>query len=66
MSKQFFTAVLDQRQVEEQNRGAEKNLDEEWKSREEKREREQEEVLEREQKEVEKLNKEVVIYYFDF
>ncbi|XP_075378226.1 centriole and centriolar satellite protein OFD1 [Mycteria americana] len=44
--------VLDQRQIEEQNREVEKNLEEE------RGEREQQEALEREQKEVEKLNKE--------
>ncbi|NXP76588.1 OFD1 protein, partial [Ramphastos sulfuratus] len=53
--------VLDQRQFEEQNREAEKNL-EERKAREERREGEQEAALEREQNEVDKLNKEVVIY----
>ncbi|XP_026716522.1 oral-facial-digital syndrome 1 protein isoform X2 [Athene cunicularia] len=50
--------VLDQRQIEEQNRKVEKNLEEERKAKEERREREQEEDLEREQKEVEKLDKE--------
>ncbi|XP_075032063.1 centriole and centriolar satellite protein OFD1 isoform X3 [Calonectris borealis] len=49
--------VLDQRQIEEQNREVE-NLEEERKAREERREREQQEALEREQNEVEKLNKE--------
>ncbi|KAM7129584.1 centriole and centriolar satellite protein OFD1 isoform 2-T3 [Ciconia maguari] len=44
--------VLDQRQIEEQNREVEKNLEEE------RGEREQQEALEREQKEVENLNKE--------
>ncbi|XP_009331684.1 PREDICTED: oral-facial-digital syndrome 1 protein isoform X1 [Pygoscelis adeliae] len=44
--------VLDQRQIEEQDREVEKNLEEE------RREREQQEALEREQKEAEKLNKE--------
>ncbi|NXQ37924.1 OFD1 protein, partial [Catharus fuscescens] len=53
--------VLDQRQIEEQNREVEKNLEEERKAREERREKEQQEALESEQKEqkgVEKLNKE--------
>ncbi|NXL34365.1 OFD1 protein, partial [Glaucidium brasilianum] len=53
--------VLDQRQIEEQNRKVEKNLEEERKAKEERREREQQEALEREQKEVEKLDKEVWI-----
>ncbi|NWW45735.1 OFD1 protein, partial [Pedionomus torquatus] len=55
--------VLDQRQIEEQNREVEKNVEEEEKrkAREERREQEQQEALEREQKEVEKLNKEVGI-----
>ncbi|NXW47393.1 OFD1 protein, partial [Nyctiprogne leucopyga] len=52
--------VLDQRQIEEQNREVEKNLEEERKAREE-REREQQDALEREQQEVEMLNKEVRI-----
>ncbi|NXY22461.1 OFD1 protein, partial [Atrichornis clamosus] len=52
--------VLDQRQIEEQNREAEENL-EERKGREERREREQPEALESEQKEAEKLNEEVYI-----
>ncbi|XP_050747421.1 centriole and centriolar satellite protein OFD1 isoform X2 [Gymnogyps californianus] len=47
--------MLDQRQIEEQNREVEKNL-EERKAREERGE--QQEALEREQKEAEKLNKE--------
>ncbi|XP_009698239.1 PREDICTED: oral-facial-digital syndrome 1 protein [Cariama cristata] len=50
--------VLDQRQIEEENREVEKNLEEERKAREERREGEQQEALEGEQKEVEKLNKE--------
>ncbi|NWR07834.1 OFD1 protein, partial [Paradoxornis webbianus] len=49
--------VLDQRQIEEQNKEVETNL-EERKAREERREKEQREALESEQKEVEKLNKE--------
>ncbi|NXX38297.1 OFD1 protein, partial [Tricholaema leucomelas] len=53
--------VLDQRQFEEQNTEVEKNL-EERKATEERRESEQQELLEREENEVEKLNKEVVIY----
>ncbi|KAF4789435.1 Oral-facial-digital syndrome 1 protein [Turdus rufiventris] len=56
--------VLDQRQIEEQNRELEKNLEEERKAREERREQEQQEALEseqKEQKEVEKLNKEAYI-----
>ncbi|NXA74535.1 OFD1 protein, partial [Thryothorus ludovicianus] len=53
--------VLDQRQIEEQNREVEKNLEEERKAREEGREKEQQEALENEQEEVEKLNKEVCI-----
>ncbi|NXA99672.1 OFD1 protein, partial [Cnemophilus loriae] len=53
--------MLDQRQIEEQNREVEKNLEEERKAREERREKEQQEALESEQKEVEKLNKEVYI-----
>ncbi|XP_009644627.1 oral-facial-digital syndrome 1 protein isoform X1 [Egretta garzetta] len=52
--------VLDQRQIEEQNREVEKSLEEERKAREERREREQQEALGREQKEVEKLNKELI------
>ncbi|NXS86030.1 OFD1 protein, partial [Erpornis zantholeuca] len=52
--------VLDQRQIEEQNKEVDKNLEEERKAREE-REKEQQEVLESEQKEVEKLNEEVYI-----
>ncbi|XP_055558061.1 centriole and centriolar satellite protein OFD1 isoform X1 [Falco cherrug] len=51
--------VLDQRQIEEQNREVEENI-EERKKREERREREQQEALEGEQKEVEKLNKEPI------
>ncbi|NXK61172.1 OFD1 protein, partial [Sylvietta virens] len=50
--------LLDQRQIEEQNKEAEENLEEESKAREERREKEQQEALESEQKEVEKLNKE--------
>ncbi|NXJ90183.1 OFD1 protein, partial [Corythaixoides concolor] len=53
--------VLDQRQIEEQNKEVEKNLEEERKAREERREREQQEALEREQKEVEKLNEDMWI-----
>ncbi|NWH89610.1 OFD1 protein, partial [Aegithalos caudatus] len=53
--------VLDQRQIEEQNKEVEKNLEEERKAGEERREKEQEEALESEQKEVEKLNKEEYI-----
>ncbi|KAL2310526.1 hypothetical protein Nmel_002183 [Mimus melanotis] len=53
--------MLDQRQIEEQNREVEKNLEEERKAREERREKEQQEALESEQKEVEKLNKEAYI-----
>ncbi|XP_042644259.1 oral-facial-digital syndrome 1 protein isoform X2 [Tyto alba] len=49
--------MLDQRQIEEQNREVEKNLEEERKAREERREREQQEALEREEK-VEKFDKE--------
>ncbi|NXD23659.1 OFD1 protein, partial [Spelaeornis formosus] len=48
--------VLDQRQIEEQNREVEKHLEEEGKAIEERREKEQE-ALESQQKEVEKLNK---------
>ncbi|NWR46847.1 OFD1 protein, partial [Regulus satrapa] len=43
--------VLDQRQIEEQNREVEKNLEEERKAREERRETEQQEAWESEQKE---------------
>ncbi|XP_074763089.1 centriole and centriolar satellite protein OFD1 isoform X1 [Athene noctua] len=50
--------VLDQRQIEEQNKKVEKNLEEERKAKEERGEREQQKALEREQKEVEKLDKE--------
>ncbi|NWW17782.1 OFD1 protein, partial [Falcunculus frontatus] len=53
--------VLDQRQIEEQNREVNKNLEEERKAREERREKEQQEALESEQKEVENLNEEVYI-----
>ncbi|NXU20437.1 OFD1 protein, partial [Pardalotus punctatus] len=53
--------VVDQRQIEEQNREVEKNLEEERKAREERTEKEQQEALESEQKEVENLNKEVHI-----
>ncbi|NXS19323.1 OFD1 protein, partial [Mystacornis crossleyi] len=53
--------VLDQRQIEEQNREVDKNLEEERKAREERREKEQQEALESEQKEVEKLHEEVYI-----
>ncbi|XP_066032929.1 centriole and centriolar satellite protein OFD1 [Chamaea fasciata] len=53
--------VLDQRQIEEQNKEVETNLEEERKAREERREKEQQEALESEQKEVEKLNKEEYI-----
>ncbi|XP_027544720.1 oral-facial-digital syndrome 1 protein isoform X2 [Neopelma chrysocephalum] len=53
--------MLDQRQIEEQNREVEENLEEERKAREERREREQQEALESEQEEVEKLNEEVYI-----
>ncbi|XP_017667714.1 PREDICTED: oral-facial-digital syndrome 1 protein isoform X2 [Lepidothrix coronata] len=52
--------MLDQREIEEQNREVEENL-EERKAREERREREQQEALESEQEEVEKLNKEMYI-----
>ncbi|NXP27673.1 OFD1 protein, partial [Scytalopus superciliaris] len=52
--------VLDQRQIEEQNRGVEENLEEERKAREERKEREQQEALESKQKEVENLNKEYI------
>ncbi|NXF09449.1 OFD1 protein, partial [Smithornis capensis] len=52
--------VLDQRQIEEQDKEVEKNS-EERKTREERREREEQEALEREEKEVEKPNKEVYI-----
>ncbi|NXM00089.1 OFD1 protein, partial [Tyrannus savana] len=51
--------MLDQRQIEEQNREVEENLKEETKAREERREREQQEALENEQEEVEKLNEDV-------
>ncbi|NXF80674.1 OFD1 protein, partial [Sclerurus mexicanus] len=50
--------VLDQRQIEEQNREVEESLEEERKAREERRE--QQEALESEQKEVEKFNKEYI------
>ncbi|NWV15681.1 OFD1 protein, partial [Ptilonorhynchus violaceus] len=53
--------VLDQRQIEEQNREVEKNLEEEREAREERREEEQQESLESEQKEMENLKKEVYI-----
>ncbi|XP_058713621.1 centriole and centriolar satellite protein OFD1 isoform X2 [Poecile atricapillus] len=53
--------MLDQRQIEEENREAENILEEERKAREERREKEQQEALESEQKEVEKLNKEACI-----
>ncbi|NWV21831.1 OFD1 protein, partial [Origma solitaria] len=53
--------VVDQRQIEEQNREVEKNSEEERKAREERTEKEQQEALESKQKEVEKLNKEVHI-----
>ncbi|NWR64908.1 OFD1 protein, partial [Bucorvus abyssinicus] len=59
-SLQDLTA-LDQRQIEEQNREAENDLEAARKAREERREREEQEALEREQKEVEKLNEEVQI-----
>ncbi|NXV00925.1 OFD1 protein, partial [Cettia cetti] len=58
-SLQDFT-MLDQRQIEEQNKEVEKNLEEERKAREE-REKEQQEALESEQKEVEKPNEEEYI-----
>ncbi|XP_065533492.1 centriole and centriolar satellite protein OFD1 isoform X1 [Lathamus discolor] len=53
--------VLDQKQIEEQDREVEKNLEEEEerKAREERGERELQEALERRQKEEEKLNKEI-------
>ncbi|XP_062344014.1 centriole and centriolar satellite protein OFD1 isoform X2 [Cinclus cinclus] len=51
--------MLDQRQIEEQNREVEKNL-EERQATEEQREKEQQEALESEQKEVEKLDKECI------
>ncbi|XP_057275600.1 centriole and centriolar satellite protein OFD1 isoform X2 [Pezoporus wallicus] len=51
--------VLDQKQIEEQDREVEKNLEEEKKAREERGERELQEALERRQKEEEKLNKEI-------
>ncbi|NXU86616.1 OFD1 protein, partial [Xiphorhynchus elegans] len=50
--------LLDQRQIEEQNREVEENLEEERKAREERREQE---ALESEQEEVEKFIKEVII-----
>ncbi|XP_071415628.1 centriole and centriolar satellite protein OFD1 isoform X2 [Pithys albifrons albifrons] len=50
--------MLDQRQIEEQNREAEENLEEESKAREERKETEQQEALESKQKEVENINKE--------
>ncbi|XP_063039304.1 centriole and centriolar satellite protein OFD1 isoform X1 [Melospiza melodia melodia] len=50
--------VLDQRQIEEQNREVEQNLEEERKAGEERKEKEQQEALENEQKELEKLNEE--------
>ncbi|NXK55950.1 OFD1 protein, partial [Chauna torquata] len=52
--------VLDQRQIEEQNK-EDKNWEEERKATEERREGEQQETLEREQKEVENLKKETVV-----
>ncbi|KAM4683308.1 centriole and centriolar satellite protein OFD1 isoform 5-T7 [Amazona ochrocephala] len=54
--------VQDQRQIEEQDREVEKNLEEEEerKAREERGERELQEALERRQKEEEKLNKEQI------
>ncbi|NXG15485.1 OFD1 protein, partial [Grallaria varia] len=53
--------VLDQRQIEEQNREVEENLEEEeMKAREERKDREQQEALESEQKEVGKINKEYI------
>ncbi|XP_027747556.1 oral-facial-digital syndrome 1 protein isoform X2 [Empidonax traillii] len=51
--------MLDQRQIEEQNREVEENLKEETTAREERREREQQEALESEQEEVEKLSEDV-------
>ncbi|KAM6438427.1 centriole and centriolar satellite protein OFD1 [Rhynochetos jubatus] len=48
----------DQRQTDEQNRGVEKNLEEERKARGERSEEEQREALDGEQTEVEELNKE--------
>ncbi|NWW87772.1 OFD1 protein, partial [Rhynochetos jubatus] len=51
----------DQRQTDEQNRGVEKNLEEERKARGERSEEEQREALDGEQTEVEELNKEVWI-----
>lgn len=51
----------DQRQIGEQNREAENDLEAARKAIEERREREQQEALEREQEEAEKLNEEVVI-----
>ncbi|NXU34656.1 OFD1 protein, partial [Drymodes brunneopygia] len=53
--------VLNQRQIEEQNKEVEKNLEEERNAKEERREEEQQETLESEQKDVEKLNEEVDI-----
>ncbi|XP_037997670.1 oral-facial-digital syndrome 1 protein isoform X1 [Motacilla alba alba] len=53
--------VLDQRQIEEQNKEVEENLEEERKAGEERKEKEQQEALESEQKEVEKLNEEAYI-----
>ncbi|NWZ95011.1 OFD1 protein, partial [Nesospiza acunhae] len=58
-SLQDFT-VLDQRQIEEQNREVAQNVEEERKAGEERKEKEQG-ALESEQKEVEKLNEEVYI-----
>ncbi|XP_014731301.1 PREDICTED: oral-facial-digital syndrome 1 protein isoform X2 [Sturnus vulgaris] len=54
--------MLDQRQIEEQNREVEKNLEEERKAREERRKegKNNKEALESEQKEVEKLKKEYI------
>ncbi|XP_031956552.1 oral-facial-digital syndrome 1 protein isoform X2 [Corvus moneduloides] len=52
--------MLDQRQIEEQNREVDKNLEEERKGREERSEKEQQDALESEQKEVEKLNEEYI------
>ncbi|XP_037997681.1 oral-facial-digital syndrome 1 protein isoform X2 [Motacilla alba alba] len=53
--------MLDQRQIEEQNKEVEENLEEERKAGEERKEKEQQEALESEQKEVEKLNEEAYI-----
>ncbi|NXR99484.1 OFD1 protein, partial [Oxylabes madagascariensis] len=61
LHKSNHRSVLDQRQIEEQNKEVEKNLEEERKAREEKREEEQQEALESEQKEVKNLNKEEYI-----